>query len=239
MNTELAAAVLLVVVPVAFNVAFAILGATFDYPGILRRSPEEILRRFDAGGSHLRLQWWAFMVTALGMLPLAVVLSAVVAPEAPALAAVAAAVGAVASLVQTLGLARWPFLVPELARRYVAASEGPDGTATRTAVEVVFVAAHRMLGVGVGEHLGYLLTGAWTLLIAAGLVAGGGALVPLWLALLGVPIGVALVVGAFEFVGPHEPQGWWVADRIVPVTYIAWSLWLVALGTVIGIAVLA
>lgn len=29
---------------------------------------------------------------------------------------------------------------------------------------------------------------------------------------------------------PNEPEGWSVAGRIVPLAYIAWSLWLIALA---------
>jgi hypothetical protein len=73
-------------------------------------------------------------------------------------------------LFQALGLVRWPFAVPELARRYVAAT-APDGAATRSTIEVVFATLHRLLGVDIGEHLGYLLTGMWTLLVAASVLA--------------------------------------------------------------------
>ena len=41
---------------------------------------------------------------------------------------------------------------------------------TALAMVVVFQAFNRYLGVAVGEHLGYALTGAWTVL--AGIVAG-------------------------------------------------------------------
>ena len=61
-------------------------------------------------------------------------------------------------------------VVPELARRYIAA-DGPDGKPTRDAIEVVFATLHRSLGVGIGEHLGYLLTGVWTFLVTAQIVS--------------------------------------------------------------------
>ncbi len=44
------------------------------------------------------------------------------------------------------------------------------------------------------------------------------------------PIGVALLIGTLEFVGPNEREGWHLAGTIVPIAYIAWSLWLIALG---------
>jgi hypothetical protein len=223
---EIAAAVLLIAVPIAFVLAFIELGRAFDYPNILRKEPDEILTRFHAGGSGLILRWEALLVSALAMLPLVALLA--VSLSAPvALTVAAIVVGSAAALVQALGLVRWPFAVPELARRYVAA-EGPDGAATRANIEVVFATLHRLLGVGIGEHLGYLLTGVWTLLVAASVLSA--AVLPGWLGILGVPIGAALLVGTLEFVGPNEERGWPLAGTIVPIAYIAWSLWLVALG---------
>jgi hypothetical protein len=225
-TVEVAAAVLLIAVPIAFNLAFFELGRAFDYPNILRKEPDEILTRFAAGGSGLLLRWQALLVSALAMLPL-VALLAVVLAAPPALTTLSIVIGAAAALVQGLGLVRWPFAVPELARRYVAA-DGPDAAATRRTVEVVFATLHRLLGVGIGEHLGYLLTGIWTLLVAASILST--TVLPGWLGVVGLPIGVALLIGTLEFVGPNEKDGWPLAGMIVPIAYIAWSLWLVALG---------
>ena len=226
MSAEVAAAVLLIAVPIALNIAFFELGRAFDYPNILRSEPDEILRRFAAGGSGLLLRWQALLVSALAMLPL-VALLAVVLGAPPALTVLSIVIGAAAALVQALGLVRWPFAVPELARRYTAA-EGPDASATRRSIELVFATLHRLLGVGIGEHLGYLLTGLWTLLVAASVLST--AVLPSWLGVIGLPIGVALLVGSLEFVGPNEKDGWPLAGTIVPIAYIAWSLWLIAVG---------
>jgi len=216
----------LIVVPIVFNVAFFELGRAFDYPDILRREPDEILRRFAAGGTGLLLRWHLLMLSALAMVPL-VVLFAVCLEAPPALTAVTIAIGVAAGLVQAIGLLRWTYAVPELARRWTAA-DGPDGTSTRQAIEVTFAMLHRFLGVGVGEHLGYLLTGAWTLLAAASILATTS--IPGWLGWIGIPIGLALVVGSAEFAGPNERDGWRVAGIVVPIAYVAWSVWLIALG---------
>jgi hypothetical protein len=229
LSVEVAAAVLLIGVPIAFNLAFFELGRAFDYPNILRKEPDEILRRFAAGGSGLVLRWQALLVSALAMLPL-VALVAVVLEPPPPLAVTSIVVGASAALVQALGLVRWPFAVPELARRYHAA-EGPDAAATRRTIELVFATLHRLLGVGIGEHLGYLLTGLWTLLVAASIL--GTAVLPSWVGFIGLPIGVALLIGTLEFVGPNEKDGWTLAGAIVPIAYIAWSLWLMVMGSLL------
>jgi hypothetical protein len=226
MRTEDWAAILLIAVPIAFNVAFFELGRVFDYPNILRKEPDEILRRFAAGGSGLLLRWQALLLSALAMLPLAVLL-AVVLGASPVLTALSIATGSAAALVQALGLVRWPFAVPELARRYVAAG-GADAQATRRSIELIFATLHRLLGVGIGEHLGYLLTGLWTLFVSASIL--GTTVLPGWLGFTGLPIGVALLIGTLEFVGPNEEDGWPIAGTVVPIAYVAWSLWLVALG---------
>jgi len=230
MTLDQATAIMLVVVPIAFNATFLELGRAFDYPAILRREPDEILRRFAAGGPGLLLRWQALLLSAVAMLPL-VALLAVVLDAPPALTALSIVVGSAAALVQSLGLARWPFAVPELARRYLAAPDGPAGDATRHSVEVVFVTLHRLFGVAIGEHLGYLFTGLWTLLVAASILAT--AVIPGWLGVIGLPIGAALLAGTLEFAGPSERDGWALAGTIVTIAYLVWSLWLVAIGVLL------
>jgi hypothetical protein len=234
---QTSAAVLLVVVPLAFNGAFFALARAFDYPDILRRPADEILRRFHAGGAGLILRWEALLLSALAMVPL-VVLLALCLDAAPTWTVLSIVLGAVAGLVQGLGLVRWPFAVPELARRYVALDDpavDPAGAAAeRRAIETTFATMHRLLGVGVGEHLGYLFTGLWTLTAAASIVTT--TVLPAWLGWLGVPIGLAILVGTLEFVGPNERDGWALAGTVVPIAYLAWTAWLIALGVALLLA---
>lgn len=129
---------------------------------------------------------------------------------------------------QFLGLARWPFLVSALARAYT----DPDSTeATREATKVVFDSFHRYLGVGIGESLGYLLTGTWSLLVGVAMIQSSA--FEAWLGWPGITIGLFLVIGSLEFVGRFEEQGWKLAGTIVPITYIAWSLWLILTGLIL------
>ena len=46
----------------------------------------------------------------------------------------------------------------------------------------------------------------------------------------GIVVGLALIVGSLEFVGPNEPRGWPVAEKLVPIAYLAWSVWLMVVG---------
>jgi hypothetical protein len=225
MTTATVAGALLIVVPVAFNVAFSLLAATFEYPDILRKPTSEVLARFRAGGARLVLTWWAFALTALAMVPLVVMLSQAISDANPALLAMTTTAGVLASLVQFLGLMRWPFLVPYLAR---TDAEPNVTVARREAVDVIFQSFNRYLGVAVGEHLGYAFTGAWTTL--AGIALRQTTAVPDWIGTLGIIIGPILLLCAFEFVGSHEPAGWKVAEKLTPIAYVAWSLWLIGTG---------
>jgi hypothetical protein len=225
MSTRTVAGCLLIAAPIWFNAWFAILAARFDYPDILRRSADEILERFRAGGSRLILVWWMFMASGGLLVAAAVMLGIVLWPDTPSLAVIALVVGTLAGLVQVLGLLRWVYLVPALARIHGDSEASPE---TRVAAAVSFRAFHQYLGVGVGEHLGYLLTGAWTGFVGVAVLRGGEAAG--WLGWAALPIGAGLVIASAEFLGPNEERGWELAGKAVPVLFVAWSLWLLALG---------
>jgi hypothetical protein len=217
MSTELLAGLLLIVTPAAFNVIFIALGRTFDYPDILRRPTDEILRRFVAGGRRLILLWYAFALTGVLFLPLALIIGDLVANDPLGRASVP--FGLIAGIVQLVGLLRWSFLVPHLARAYVApATTG----ASREATAVTFESAHRFLGIGIGEHLGYLFTGVWSVLVA--LALSGSGLVPGVLALVGLVPTAAILIGLLEPAGVRQ------AGAINAIGYLVWSVWLIALG---------
>ncbi len=223
MNVERAAGIVLIVAPVWFNTNFALLGKRFEYPDILRRSTSEVLERFRAGGPGLILLWWTFMLSGLLLIAGAVLLGQVLGFRG--IVPLATVIGVLAGLVQMLGLLRWVYVVPALARAYADPTLGPEQREMQT---VVFRVLHQYLGVGLGEHLGYLFTGIWSVMIGVGVIQGMA--LPTWLGWPGVVIGAGLVVGSAEFLGPNEERGWSLAGAAIPILYIAWSLWLLALG---------
>ena len=232
MTTQVLTGLLLLVLPVAYNLFFTLLARGFDYPDILRQPTGQVLARFAAGGSRLILTWWGFALSAVLFAPAVVLVSATLADADPAVLALATAIGLLAALVQFLGLIRWPFAVPHLAR---LAADPATTPATRDAVEVVFQTLNRYLGVAVGEHLGYLFTGLWTALAGVALIQSDR-LHPLF-GIVGLGLAPLFVLGSLEFVGPFEGRGWKLAGTLVPFAYIGWSIWLLALG--IGLLITA
>jgi len=223
--TELSTGLLLIFLPIAYNTLFTILSRSFDYPDVLRRPTREVLERFAAGGNRLLLTWWAFAMSAVVLAPTVVLLSLTLADANRTVLAVGTAMGLLAALVQFLGLIRWPFAIPYLAR---TANDSDASAATLAAVDVTFQTLNRYLGVAVGEHLGYLFTGLWTGLVGVAVIQSD-VLHPA-LGIIGLVLSPLFVLGSFEFVGPFERDGWKMASTMVPIAYIGWSLWLLAMG---------
>jgi hypothetical protein len=224
-TTEVATGVLLIALPIAYNVLFTMLARSFDYPDVLRRPTTEVLERFTAGGTKLILTWWAFALSAVLLAPIAVLVSATFVDANPTVLMLATAVGLLAALVQFLGLIRWSFAVPHLAREMAnpASSAGK-----KEAVDVTFQTLNRYLGVAVGEHLGYMFTGVWTGLVGA-IFLQSEILNPAF-GIIGLILAPCFLIGSMEFVGVNERDGWKVAGTVVPFAYIGWSLWLIASG---------
>ena len=210
---------LLIVVPIAFNVTFFLLQRAFEYPDILRKPTDYVLRRYQEGGTPLRRLWYAFTFSAVLFTPVPILVQQVFQPDAPWFLVVGTALGVLAGAVQFLGLIRWPFLVPSLADLY---TDPGSSQSTRDSVVVVFQAFHRYAGVAIGEHLGYIFTSAWTILLCI-TILGTDLVNPLF-GWLGIVPALGVLMGVFEETGFKS------AGAINAISYILWSVWLIALG---------
>ncbi len=104
---------------IAFNIPFSVLAATSN-PDVLRGPASEALDLSAAGGASLILMRHAFALSALTFAPMAIALSlsAERVAQKPALSIGAAIIGALAGVARAIGLWRWVFVVPELARAH-------------------------------------------------------------------------------------------------------------------------
>lgn len=214
--------IVLIALPVVFNIVFFALSRAFEYPDILRQPTDTILKRFTQGGTRLVRLWYAFAITSLLAIPMAILMQQIFAPDQPALASASVIIGVLSGLVQAMGLLRWPLLVPILASQYNATTATAE---QRGAIAVVFNAIHQYVGVVVGEHLGYLFTGTWTILVSIMMINS-----TLFSPIIGV-FGIVSALGVM--VGLLEPTGWKPAGAINAMSYIVWSLWLIVSGLVL------
>lgn len=147
MNPARLTAVAAIALGIGFNIPYALLAAWYDYPAILRQPSANVLLRFAEGGDALVLAWFAFMMAALALMPLAcaLALNGSHLRRAPALAITAAIAGSMAGVLQAIGLSRWVFAVPAM----IAA--GGDNSALHAVL-------NGWGGVGIGEFLGQWCT---------------------------------------------------------------------------------
>ena len=220
LTTRRAAGALLVIVPLVFTVCFTLLQQLFEYPDILRQPTGEVLTKFADGGDSLVAVWYVLTLAAVAFIPITVLVHLVLAErETSVLLWVATTFGVVAGVAQTLGFLRWPFLVPHLAKTYL---DPAAGEAQRAAAGVVFEAFHRYAGMAVGEHLGYLSTSVWTLMVAVVMLRT--AALPRWVGASGAVLAVGIAAGLVE------PAGWELGGTINAIAYLAWALWLMVVG---------
>jgi hypothetical protein len=210
---------LLIATPVLFMTAFTLLQMNFEYPDILRQPAAVVMEKFVAGGSGLIANWYLMVISAILFIPISVMLHPYLAREDTPYMTVATTFGVTAGIVQMLGFIRWPFLVPTLASTYVNPA---TSDATRAALEVTFTAFNQYAGVGIGEHLGYLFTALWTLLIAFAMPKSK--YFSTWLGWIGAVCAVGILLGTLE------PAGVPFVGVVNAIVYILWAVWLIFLG---------
>lgn len=198
------------------------LGWLFQYPGILRQPTGTVLQLFHQGGAPLLLTWWAFALLGTPLIAAAVLLGQQLEQRHTAVR-LATTLGVAGLLVQLIGLLRWTFVVPLLARQY----HDGDAQAQQAAVQS-FEVLHQWAGVLLGEHLGQLLSIGWTLLLTRALwqLRIG----PRWLHILGYTAALLYLGAQPELLATVLP-----ATPVLPLAGLLgsslWLLWLLALGT--------
>jgi hypothetical protein len=212
--------VLLISSAVVVTVAFAGLGSAFDYPDVLGQPAEQVLAEFDA---HAWLVGGLFALLALGAAMLAPIATGTARLAGPGGWSTAAALaGVAAALVQLVGLARWPLLVPSLA---ATVADPASSAVDRAAAIEWFTWLNVVLGQSVGETCGYLLTAAWTLLILVAL-RRRFAVSPAFTV-------VGLLSAAMILSGLLVPWDVPGADSANFAGFLLWSAWIVWFGVLL------
>ena len=211
-----------------FNVPFAILGSTFHYPDILREPAVIVLQRFHDGGPGLVLTWYAFMLSAVLMVPVA----AALAMHLPALAErqgarmIALTAGAAAGLLQAIGLSRWVFAVPALARLQT----DPAATdAARLQAQSAFELLNNWGGVAIGEHLGQIFTVLFIASLAVAQFVRTSRL-DKSAGVAGILAAVLIAIGLGEGVALATDTDAGMLGLFTVVGYMAFTLWLILTG---------
>lgn len=218
------AGLLFIVGTVLINIPYTLLIINFDYPDILRQPTAEILTRFQAGGNALIYTWLAFAWVGLPMLFGVIMLKQILKDENAPFLEIATTLGVIGFIVQVIGLLRWVFVVPVLARLYTA--PGTD-SATQAAVSAVFTAVHQYGGVILGEHMGQLLTILWMSMLSS--IIYRSKMFSKWVAVLGWVASAVYLLAQTELLATAIPT-FPVVDWAGLVGSLLWLAWMVVVG---------
>jgi hypothetical protein len=215
MNRKLTAS-LLILAAVLATAGFTALGSIFNYPDVLDEPAGKVLAAFRDSQTAVSA-WFLVLALAAGLLaPIAIGVGRLSSHKAMR---IAVPIGVTAAIVQVVGLLRWPILVPGY-----ASDAGSSNLAVAHDARDTFTTVSDVLGTGLGETVGYLLTATWTVLVV---VALGRRYAGRWFQVLGVTSAVLVFAGVFS---PLDLSG---VDTANFFGYVLWSAWLVAFGVVV------
>lgn len=206
---------LMVGAAVLANVGFTMLGSRFSYPDVLTEPADDVLATFHADATAIGALFATLAVASALLIPIAWLIRTLIAPGRTRQVVVAS--GIAAGVVQVIGLLRWPLLVPHFAD---VATDPSSSAAQRADAIDLFETFHDLLGGLIGETLGYALTAIWTVAVVQGLRHRFGR----WFAPVGMASAALVATGLIEKAGVEA------AGLANFVGYIAWSLWIVAVG---------
>ena len=206
------------------NIPYTPLIMNFDYPDILRQPTAEILTKFQAGGDTLIYTWFAFAWVGLPMLFGAIMLKQILTDEHAPFLETATTLGVIGFIVQVVGLLRWVFVVPALARLY---TDPAADSATQAAVAAVFTAVHQYGGVILGEHMGQFLIILWMSMISG--IMYKSKMFSKWIAVLGWVASAIYILAQTELLATAIPTVP-VIDWAGLVGSLLWLVWMIVMG---------
>jgi len=209
---------------VLVNIPYTLLIMNFDYPDILRAPVDQILTQFQAGGSPLIYTWLAFAWVGLPMLFGAIMLKRILEKEDSLFLETATTIGIIGFVVQVVGLLRWVFVVPVLARLF---TDPTTTTSMQESLSVLFMGINQYGGVVLGEHMGQFFIIVWMSMISA--IIYKSPMFAKWIAWLGWIASAVYLLAQTELLATAIPDfpviGWAGLTGS-----LLWLLWMIVIG---------
>lgn len=211
---------LLITEAVTVTVPVMILGKYFNFPDILREPAAKAFELFEASQPKIVLGYYIFMLSALVFIPLSYAIKNFFLEKSSATALRALTVlGATVAIVQSIGFIRWIFTMPYLTNIYFAHPED------RATVAIMYETLNRYAGMSIGEHLGFLAMGSWTILLGVIIMKSGE--LKKWIGVTGIATGMLILVSVAEHFG-----GAW-SGFFGTINFAAnaiWTLWIMVIS---------
>jgi len=192
-------------------VAFLVLMIVFQFPDILRESSAVRLDLFVKNQGVIIPTYYLLALTGI-MNTMIAALIFYLFEKKSAILVLALVFGVLTGIFQAIGFIRWSFLIPYLANLQTSSSE---------LTPILEGAFNRYAGMAIGENLGFVMQGLWTICLS--LAFAQNKYVSNTLSKYGMGIGVLTVLMAFETFGGSLS----ILGELVNPVEAAWYIWLI------------
>lgn len=215
-----AAVIVLIAEIITVTVPVAILGSKFNFPDILRQPAADAFTLFRQNDQFIIAGYYVFLVSSLLFIPLSYLLQHIFKDSVARIASrLLIGCGMVTTLFQSIGFIRWIFTMPYLTESYF------DKPENQNSLSIIYETLNRYAGMSIGEHLGFLAMGSWT--ICLGIIILKHTRLYTWVGLAGIFIGLLLIISVAEHFGGLQAQ---LFGKINFIANALWTVWLLAIA---------
>lgn len=215
---------LFVIGAILVNIPYTLLIMNFEYPDILREPTGYILTKFQEGGTGLIFTWFSFAWVGLPLLFAIIMLQKIVERDDTPYLWVGTFAGVIGATAQIIGLLRWVFVVPILAKLYV----DPNSTAiTKETTSVAFQVIHQYGGVIIGEHIGQIFTIIWVIVVSFAMLKSD--IFKRWVAWFGFLTSAVYILAQTELISTVIPDFPNISEAGF-IGSLMWLAWMIVVG---------
>lgn len=212
-------AILIIAHILALFVGFTVLAIVFQFPDVLRLPAAERLALYRDGQSIIQPTYWVLAMTGLTQIGISVFLFQSFRNRMRTALVFSLVFGVLCGILQTAGFIRWAILIPYLAEQMQTAD-----TSAAATIALIEGAFNRYAGMALGEHLGNIFLGLWTLCI--GIAMRNDRLFDRKLSYWGIALGIVAMSLSLEQLGIAPTLLSFILDFGFP----AWAVWLLVVA---------
>ncbi|OYQ49178.1 hypothetical protein CHU92_00450 [Flavobacterium cyanobacteriorum] len=219
MLLKISTSLLLFAEALSVTIPVIILGNYFNFPDILREPASKAFELFKMNQNEIQAGYYIFLISSLLYIPLSYQLSQWFKSERKILSQALQGLGIATTVFQSIGFIRWIFTMPFLTEMYFG------NTSSKETAALLYETLNRYAGMSIGEHLGFIAMGSWTIILAALIIKQNT--IKKWLGYAGLFIGILLLFSVIEHFGGKQ------APIFGALNFIAnslWTFWIVAIA---------
>ncbi|WP_445908736.1 DUF4386 domain-containing protein [Yeosuana sp.] len=197
-----------------------ILGKYFNFPDILRQPAALVFDKFRSNETIVIISYHIFILSSLLFVPLSYYLQRVLfQTKSNIWKNMLIGFGITTTIFQTIGFIRWIFIMPFLTDEYFSNSTNKE------TILFIYDVLNTFLGKSVGEHLGFIAMGFWTIALGNMLLKHRN--LKNIIGYFGFLIGLLLIISTLEQFGGKYST---LFGNINFIANSLWSVWLIIIA---------